>query len=159
MAETERTCASCGHKQMAGEFCENCGTRMPPVVASAGGTQAPPPYGGQGQYGPPPAGYYPEPRLRSSSFWSRLFDLSFEEFITPSLIKVLYVLAMVVIGLGVLGAIIMGFVNSGAWGVLVLVMALIAGFVYLLVARVLLELTIIFFRIRDNTEEIARSKH
>jgi hypothetical protein len=97
-------------------------------------------------------------RPRGPGFWSRFFDLSFEEFITPSLIKVLFVIAMVVIGLGVLGAIVMGFVSSGALGIFILIAALIGGFFYLLVARVMLEMVVVFFRIRDNTEELAKKK-
>lgn len=63
-----------------------------------------------------------------------------------------------VIGLGVLGAIIMGFVSAGVLGIFVLIAAVIGRFIYLLLARVSLEMIVIFFRIRDNTEEIAKEK-
>jgi hypothetical protein len=105
-------------------------------------------------YGAPPL--YAPPRR--DGFWSRLFDLSFEEFITPSIIKVLFIIAMVVIGLGVLAAIVMGFVASGAYGIFVLIAAVIGGFIYLLLARVFLEMVVVFFRIRDDTEELVRHK-
>jgi len=85
--------------------------------------------------------------------------LSFEEFITPSIIKVLFIIAMVVIGLGVLAIIVMGFMASGALGIFTLIGALIGGFLYVLFARVMLEMIVVFFRIRDNTDEIAKSKH
>jgi len=73
-------------------------------------------------------------------------------------VKALFIIAMIVIGLGVLGAIVMGFVSAGALGIFVLIGAVIAGFIYLLLARVFLEMVVIFFRIRDNTEEIASKK-
>ncbi len=186
MAEIEKTCANCGHTQTTGDFCENCGTRMPPMPAgeavppagapvaaaagiaaggvaaagpgtpAAGGSPPPPPspYGAQSQYGAPP----PARRSQKRSFWSRLFDFSFEEFITPTIIKVLFIVAMVVIGLTVLGMIVAGFYSFGALGIMWLVGALIWGFVALLFARVWLELVVIFFRIRDNTEEMASGK-
>ncbi len=57
---------------------------------------------------------------RSRGFFSRLFDFSFEEFITPSIIKILFIISMVVIGLGVLGGIIFGFMASAGTGVMFL---------------------------------------
>jgi hypothetical protein len=71
---------------------------------------------------------------------------------------VLFLITTVIIGLGVLGTIIMGFVSSGALGILILVAALVAGFIYLLFARVFLEMVVVFFRIRDDTEELVRRK-
>jgi len=187
VADMEKTCANCGHKQTSGDFCEACGTRLPvaqpaETAAAAGygaaggvgttGTpppsspppraSTPPPYTGGSQYGgPPPMAPPPGASPRYSEgrgFWSRFFDFSFHEFITPSLIKVLFILAVVVIGLGVLVSIIMGFVTSGVYGIFFLIAALIAGFIYLLLARVGLEMVIIFFRIHDQTREIAESK-
>ena len=139
------------------------GSAAPPVSAIPPSHAVPPQPGprppgtpppGMGQVAPP---MYSSPPMRDG-FWARFFDLSFEHFITPSLIKVLFIIAMVVIGLGVLGAIIMGFVASGAFGIFVLIAALIAGFIYLLLARVFLEMVVVFFRIRDDTEEMARRK-
>lgn len=123
--------------------------------------QTPPPYGGYsasqgGGYSPPPV--HTAPPRRGDGFWSRFFDLSFEHFITPSIIKILFIIAMVVIGLGVLAWIIVGFVAFGALGIFTLIGALIGGFLYLLMARVFLEMVVVFFRIRDDTEELTRLK-
>ncbi len=203
MADVGNTCANCGHTQATGDFCEECGTRMPmapaggvvaqtvapvaagagtasaagaaaPVAAGAGAVAAgaaaqtatvtappvasppppppPPAYVAQTHYGTPP------PSARGRSFWNRLFDFSFEEFITPSIIKALFIIAMVVIGLSVLGMIIAGFTGYGAMGIFWLIGALIWGFIALLFARVGLELIIIFFRIKDDTEDMASKK-
>ena len=51
----------------------------------------PPPPGGYG--GPVPSG---QPR---KGFFGALFDFSFEHFVTPIIVKVVYVLAMVALGL------------------------------------------------------------
>lgn len=151
MTDPVKTCAICGHAQAVGEFCEACGARLPPGARPA--TSPPPPLSMDRTSSP----VYVPP-TRGSGFWSRFFDLSFQEFITPSLIKVLFVIAIIVIGIGVLASVIMGFVSSGVFGIFILIAALIAGFIYLLIARVALEMVVVFFRIRDNTEELAREK-
>ncbi len=122
--------------------------------------QAPPQYGAGGGYGAPPPSYG-GPRYDGSSskgFFGRLFDFSFREFITPSIIKVLFIVSLVVIGLGVLAGIVFGFMVSARTGVMFLIGGLIYGFLMLLYVRVLLELFIVFFRIHDNTNEMARNK-
>ena len=118
---------------------------------TAAGPSTPPPMAP-----PPGAGQYRSSEGRG--FWSRFFDFSFREFITPSIIKVLFILAMVVIGLGVLAAIIIGFMTGAGTGVFVLIGSLIYGFIMLLFARVWLEIVIVFFRIHEDTRDIARSK-
>jgi hypothetical protein len=172
--DASRVCPNCGNAQATGNFCEKCGTHMPPIVSAepeAGGASpaygatpqgaAPLRYASQPQYdarGPsfaPPGYHYSQEK----SFFGRLFDMSFQEFITPSIIKVLFIISMVIICLSVLGGIVVGFMASGGQGVLMLIGGLIFGFLMLLYVRVLLELAIVFFRIHDNTRAIARDKH
>jgi hypothetical protein len=95
---------------------------------------------------------------KADNFWARFFDLSFEHFITPSIVKVLFVIAMVLIGLGMLAWVIVGFVSFGVYGILVLIGTLIVGFVSVLLARVFLEMVVVFFRIRDDTAELVCRK-
>ena len=173
MTDVMKTCANCGNPQATGDFCDNCGTRLPPAGPAAGGAAAyaaprpsapapasRSPYGTESRYDDPPQQYSRTSRREPPrrGFFARLFDFSFEEFITPSIIKVLFIIAMVVIGLSVLGGIIVGFMSSAGLGVAALIGGLIFGFFALLYARVILEVFIVFFRIRDNTEEIANSK-
>ena len=153
MADELKTCANCGNTQATGAFCEACGTTLPAAaaVAAAAGepvSSSPPP--------PPPPGRYGD--LGTKGFWSRFFDLSFSEYITPSVVKVLFIVIMVVIGLSVLGGIIVGFMASAGTGVFALIGGIIYGFLSLLFARVFLEVIIVFFHIHDNTKEIAKSK-
>ncbi len=180
MADEMKTCANCGHTQATGVFCEVCGTKMPegaaveaaavataaaapeaPVVATAPPPPAPvaQPVPAQTQYAPAPApqqGAYAD--ITDQGFWTRFFDLSFSHYITPSVIKVLFILFMVVIGLAVIGGIINGFLWSPALGIFALIGGLIGGFVWLILARVFLELVMVFFNINKNTDEIARTK-
>jgi hypothetical protein len=115
-------------------------------------TQSYPPPQGPGGYAPPPS-----TRKDNRGFFARLFDFSFETFITPTIIKVIYILLMIVIALMMLTIIIVGFTQSVVTGLIALIIvAPIAGFLYILFARVWLEIIIVLFRIHDNTEEIAR---
>jgi hypothetical protein len=96
------------------------------------------------------------PPARDRGFFSKLFDFSFESFITPSIIKVLFILLIVVIGLGALGMIIAGFVQSALVGLLTLIIVVpIGGFLYVLFARVWLEIIVVLFRIEENTAIMA----
>ena len=177
VADVMKICANCGNPQATGDFCDNCGTRLPaggpasPAAGAGATTYAAPrqsapapasrsPYGAESGYGDPPQQYNRTSRRGAPrrGFFARLFDFSFEEFITPSIIKVLFIIAMVIIGLSVLGGIIVGFMSSAGLGVGALIGGLIFGFFALLYARVILEVFIVFFRIRDDTEEIANSK-
>ena len=167
MTDPVKTCANCGHSQASGDYCEACGTRLPmeaPLVGSIPPSQTVPPHTGSRPPGTPPVGMGQvappmySPPSRGNGFWSRFFDLSFEHFITPSIVKVLFVIAMVLIGLGMLAWVIVGFVSFGVYGILVLIGTLILGFVSVLLARVFLEMVVVFFRIRDDTEELVRKK-
>lgn len=167
MADEMKTCANCGHTQATGDFCEACGTRLPAagappaaeVAAAAAAAAPPPPPQAAPAYAAPAPVYAPGQyaEVTQKGFWSRYFDFSFRSFVTPSLIKVLFIVFMVVIGLSVLGLIINGFMWSAATGVMFLIGGLIYGFLALLWARVVLELVVVFFRIRENTEDIAKN--
>jgi hypothetical protein len=164
VADEPMTCANCGHAQTTGAFCEACGTKLPaaaevaatplaepasaPAAAPAAQPVTPPP--------PPPPGSYAD--ITGKGFWAKFFDLSFGEFVTPSVIKVLFILFMVLIGLSFLGGVINGFLWSPILGVFALIGGLIGAFIALILARVFLEIVIVFFHIHDNTREIAKSK-
>lgn len=90
-----------------------------------------------------------------ASFFGSLFDLSFTSLVTTRIIKVLYVLAIVVIGLYTFIFIAAGFNHSTADGILVLVIgAPIFALISLVYTRVLLEVVIALFRIMENTGEL-----
>ena len=94
--------------------------------------------------------------METKGFFGRLFDLSFNEFITTKIITVLYVCAMV--GAGVWGLTILfgGFASKSFGGILAgLVLAPIAFLVGTILARIWLETLIVLFRIAENTAKIA----
>jgi hypothetical protein len=110
-----------------------------------------------------------------TGFFASLFDLSFTSFVTTKLIKVLYILSLVLLGLGYIVIAIALFSSGGTDAVSVgpdgtlqsdsgggntalgLLWLFIGGplvvFFYTLVYRVLFELVIVVFRIFENTRD------
>jgi hypothetical protein len=84
-------------------------------------------------------------------FFGRLFDMSFTRFVTPSLIKVLFILSIVVVSIYALLILVVGAANAGDGGIFLVIIAPIAWLVGIIYSRVLLELAIVFFRIEVNT--------
>ena len=89
-------------------------------------------------------------------FLGSLMDLSFTSFITTKLIKVLYILSMVLIGLYALVIIGLGFSISPFVGfIFIITVAPLFVLFALIYTRVILELIIVLFRIAENTAEMA----
>ena len=82
---------------------------------------------------------------------ARIFDMSFTEFVTPSLIKVIFVIGIALAAL--MGIVVFAaFASQGGASVVVgIVLAPLIFFVYVLFARVFSELYLILFRIEENT--------
>jgi len=80
-----------------------------------------------------------------------LFDLSFTEFVTTRVIKVLYVLAIVMATIGAFGLLMSGIAKGGGMAFFSILLAPIAFFLYVLMARIWLEVIIVLFRIAENT--------
>lgn len=90
----------------------------------------------------------------------RLFDFSFSKFITTKIATLLYFLAMIVAAFAAIGVLGAGLLSgSGAMGVASLVAAPITFFLLLLLARVWLEMTVVLFRIADNTTTLVRQAY
>ena len=166
-----KSCPQCGHAQVGGEFCEVCGTRLVAAAgfsptAAAGGSAPPPSAGGPGMAAPPPYAAQPQPMYggypgggQERGFFARLFDFSFESFITPTIIKALFIIYLVMVAFIAIAMVIVGFTQSTLVGIIALIIGVpIFGFIYILVGRVWLELVIIFFRIHENTETLAAQK-
>jgi len=87
-----------------------------------------------------------------TGFVASLFDLSFTEFVTTRIIKLLFVLAIIGSAIGALGIVIAGFSSdSTAAGVLALLFSPVVFLLYVLLSRIWLELLIVVFRIAENT--------
>jgi hypothetical protein len=102
------------------------------------------PYGG-----PPIAG----PQGEARGFFTALFDFSFTTFATPVVVKVVYIAGIIVLALGWVGAVIVGFARSPVLGLAALVLGGLAAFFYLVLLRVTLEL---YYAIVRMSEDIHR---
>jgi hypothetical protein len=86
-----------------------------------------------------------------------LFDLSFTNFITPKLIKVLFVISIVLAGLGALAVVGSAFMSSAIAGIFaLLIVAPILFLFYVIYARVMMEVLIVIFRGSEHLAEIAK---
>lgn len=87
-----------------------------------------------------------------------LFDFSFSEFLTPKIIKFLYILGILGAGIILLSVVVYGFKGGVALGIFALLIVGPILFILLTVfSRIGLEMTIIAFRIAEFTREIAEN--
>ncbi len=102
----------------------------------------------------------PQPAVnQQKSFFSMLFDISFSEFITLKVIRVIYIIGLVLVGLFAIFGIISSIIGASRSPVSLLgiiVVPLIA-LVYIILLRLGLELTAVIFRIGQNTTIMANS--
>ena len=98
-----------------------------------------------------------EPLPRSpGGFISALFDFSFRELITPKVIRVLYLLSVILIGLFSLFALVSALATGEIFAILAaLVVIPIFALLYVIGARVYMEILIVIFRIGEDVADIA----
>jgi hypothetical protein len=119
------------------------GSYPPPPTQAAGYGQAQPSWqqtAGQQRYAGYPAGTggFP-PQNESPNFFGALFDFGFNTFATPVVIKVLYILGLVGIGLAYVAVVISGFADSPLTGLVALIGGAVAALFYVIFFRVFLE--------------------
>jgi Domain of unknown function (DUF4282) len=97
----------------------------------------------------------PASHASAKGFVGSLFDFGFNSFVTPKVVKVVYVLIMAGLALAELGYLIFAFKTSTVFGIISLVILCpLSFFVYLALWRILLELFIVIFRIADDIRSI-----
>jgi len=138
------------------------GQQQPPPYPSAfGQQQAPPAWGGYpqpgqpGAFGPPPGQPVGGPQGQANSPFAALFDFEFKTFATPSVVKILYIVGMVLLGLGWIVMVISGFVQSAIIGLVTLVVGGVVALFYLVFFRVMLEF---FYAVVRMSEDIHKDK-
>jgi len=95
----------------------------------------------------------------NKGFFASLFDMTFTEFVTTRIIHVLYIIAIVLAGLGALTILGSGFASGSAGGMLgALILAPLMFVFWVLWARVGLELIIVVFRIAENTGRLVEQQ-
>lgn len=93
--------------------------------------------------------------MEGKSFFGSLFDFSFESFITPKIIKILFVIGLILTAIMTLIIIITAFMSSIVSGVLALIFSPVIYILYILAVRIYLEILIVLFRIQGDIAKIA----
>lgn len=90
-------------------------------------------------------------------FIGSVFDLSFTEFVTTRLIKILFVLAIIGSGIETLVVLLGSLAGGVASGLLGLILSPFIFLILVVLSRVWLELVIVAFRIAENTGRMANA--
>ncbi|MCA1007248.1 DUF4282 domain-containing protein [Rhodococcus hoagii] len=128
----------------------NSGGAAQPVPGYPG----PPPGPGFGGYAPaPPA---PPQGPPPTSFFSALFDFNFNSYVTPKVVKVVYILMTVIFGLWLLFGIASAFSASLGFGLLALIIGPLLFIVWLALFRIVLEFYVAVIKISEDVKELKR---
>ena len=87
-------------------------------------------------------------------FLGRLFDFSFGEFITPTIIKLLFGLSIFFSGLYMVSMIWGAFGTSTTYGIVALILSPLLFLLFVIIAKVYLEIIIILFRIAADVKDL-----
>ena len=135
------------------------GGAVPVATAGASGGAR---LGGGGMMGGAMGGLVSSAGLKQGGggFFGALFDFSFTSFVTPKIIKVLFILGVLVVSLYAIGMLLIGLfsmvrgaIGSGLGMLIVAPIIFVLGICYV---RVLLEVMVAIFRIAENTSQLAQ---
>jgi hypothetical protein len=139
------------------------GHHIPPQ--QPGYPTAPPAYGAAPSYGAPTYSGFPpapptpptNPQAQASGFFQALFDFNFNSYVTPKVVKVLYILLTVLVGLYTLAGLVMGIAGLASGepiALLVLLGAPLFGLVLLALMRISLEFYVAVIKISEDVKEL-----
>lgn len=141
---------------------------QPGYGAQPGYPTPPPSYGGQPGYpagapgfgGFPPAPPVPPatPGSQASGFFQALFDFNFNSYVTPKVVKVLYILLTALLALYVLIATVAGFSQGFGIGLLFLLGGVIGFVVLLALFRISLEFYVAVIKISEDVKELKQRR-
>jgi hypothetical protein len=185
VADVAKNCTNCGNAQAAGAFCERCGARLPdlttepasaaavpagaPPAAQAPAYQVQPPQANypQGAYAPaatPPYPYVGQPQYsapREPGPFGKLFDFSFQGFVTRGSLRLLFGATLVLLGAYFLFAFIFGVVAAvklGGYWCIGIFSSLFLVAVMIIWTRIMMELTMTVSKIREDADKAAEAK-
>ena len=125
-----------------------------PTSPAPGGPPPPPPMVPAAPSGGPGGmSSIPGAAKEGAGFFAALFDFSFTNFVTPILVRFVYLLATVALALTWLVFVIVGFANSVGTGLGVLVLGPIFVVIYLAVIRMTLEFYLSVVRMSEDVHK------
>lgn len=92
----------------------------------------------------------------AAGFFKALFDVSFTHFITPKVVKVVYLLAMVALGVMWLIVTISAFTQSAGFGLVMLLLGPVGILLYLVFIRITLEFYLATVRMSEDIHQRLR---
>ncbi len=116
----------------------------------AGSTPPPPPPPVAPTGGPSGMSSIPDPAKEGAGFFQALFDFSFTNFVTPILVRFVYLLATVALVVSWLIFVFAGFANSAGAGLAALILGPIFVIIYLAVIRMTLEFYLSVVRMSED---------
>nr|WP_084588090.1 DUF4282 domain-containing protein [Corynebacterium auriscanis] len=133
-------------------------TTAPQVLTRITQVMAPNSRGTRSSVLPKPGAGFGQTGVQKDSFFGALFDFSFTKYATPSVVKAVYILAMVGIGfflfIGVIALLIGLTQDGGAFGLLLLPLLVVGGLFYLAMIRVGLEVSTAIIRTSQSVQSI-----
>jgi len=133
VAAESRTCTNCHNQQSIGDFCAHCGARLP---------------GGPGLPG-------------GSSPLRRLFDFSFQSYVTHDSMRTIFVTTLSLLALYWLLALIFGIVaaaEANAFWCIVIFSSFLLVSLMIIWTRIMMELTMTVSKIREDLERTTEEK-
>lgn len=113
------------------------------------------PYGAPGPAQPPGGGAFV---AEGKGLMGSLFDFSFRHFATPHIVRIVYILATVMLGVGALFTIISGFAMIGsrqaAAGIVLILLTPLGFLLYLALLRMTMEMYVAVTRAADELSRI-----
>lgn len=90
----------------------------------------------------------------TKGFFSALFDFNFDTFITPKIIKVVYIVIMALVGLFAVGSLITALISGEPGAILLALIGIpLMSIVYLALARMTLELYFAVIRLSEDVHD------
>jgi len=121
--------------------------------AAVGGSTPPPPPPVAPAGGPSGMSSIPDPAREGAGFFTALFDFSFTNFVTPILVRFVYLLATVALVASWLVFVFAGFANSVGTGLAALILGPIFVIIYLAVIRMTLEFYLSVVRMSEDIHQ------
>lgn len=123
-----------------------------PVAPGQGATPPPPPPAPPSGSSAGPSGLssIPDPGREGAGFFAALFDFSFTNFVTPILVRFVYLLATVALVITWLIFLVSGFASSVTAGLVALVLGPVLLVIYLAIVRMTLEFYLSVVRMSED---------
>ncbi len=89
--------------------------------------------------------------MKKENFWGDFFYM--DTLVTPSIIKIINIVFIILLGLGCVVSLISGIASAGLFGLVTFIGTVIGAAISYIFLRIFLEISLILFRIEKNTRK------